>query len=201
MTEQEFQKLTGVSRETLEKFSTYVALLTKWQKAINLVSNKSLPDVWERHVLDSYQILKHAPADKGVWIDMGSGAGFPALIVAMVSDFDVHVIESDHRKCQFMREVSRETSTPITIHTKRIDAVEPFPATVISARALASLEKLLEYSEDFTTDETVFLYLKGQDVDAELTQAAKCWSMSSIKHQSLSSNEGSVLELRNVTRV
>ena len=200
MTEQEFQKLTGVSRETLEKFSTYVALLTKWQKAINLVSNKSLPDVWERHVLDSHQVLKHAPSDKGVWIDMGSGAGFPALIVAMASDFDVHVIESDHRKCQFMREVSRETSTPITIHTKRIDAVEPFPATVISARALASLEKLLEYSENFATDETVYLYLKGQDVDAELTQAAKCWRMEPIKHQSLSSPEGSVLELRNVSR-
>ena len=198
MTEQEFQKLTGVSRETLEKFSTYVALLTKWQKAINLVSNKSLPDVWERHVLDSYQILKHAPNDKGVWIDMGSGAGFPALIVAMASDFEVHVIESDHRKCQFMREVSRETSTPITIHTKRIDAVEPFPATVISARALASLEKLLEYSENFATDETVYLYLKGQDVDAELTNAAKCWRMDTVKHSSLSSSEGCILQLKDV---
>ena len=200
MNQQEFQKLTGVSRETLDKFSTYVALLEKWQKAINLVSKKSLMDVWERHVLDSYQILKFAPKDNGVWIDMGSGAGFPALIVAMAGDFEVHVIESDHRKCQFMRDVSRETSTPITIHTKRIDAVEPFPAAVISARALASLEKLLEFSTNFATPDTVYIYLKGQDVDAELTQAAKCWSMETIKHQSLSSSEGSVLELRNVSR-
>jgi len=200
MDEQEFLKLTDVSRETMDKFETYVALLKKWQKAINLVSKTTLPDVWERHVLDSFQILKYAPSTGGVWIDMGSGAGFPALIVAMASDFDVHVIESDQRKCQFMREVSRETSTPITIHTKRIDAVEPFPATVISARALASLEKLLEFADPFSTQETLLLYLKGQDVDAELTNAAKCWRMDSIKHQSLSSSEGSVLELRNVSR-
>ncbi|OUR80462.1 16S rRNA (guanine(527)-N(7))-methyltransferase RsmG [Alphaproteobacteria bacterium 46_93_T64] len=200
MDEQEFLKLTDVSRETMDKFETYVALLKKWQKAINLVSKATLPDVWERHVLDSFQILKYAPSTGGVWIDMGSGAGFPALIVAMASDFDVHVIESDQRKCQFMREVSRETSTPITIHTKRIDAVEPFPATVISARALASLEKLLEFADPFSTQDTLLLYLKGQDVDAELTNAAKCWRMDPIKHQSLSSSEGSVLELRNVSR-
>lgn len=198
MNELEFQNQTGVSRETLDKFSRYVELLNKWQKAINLVSKTTLPDVWNRHILDSYQILGHAPIQNGVWVDMGSGAGFPALIVAMATDFDVHIIESDTRKCQFMREVSRETSSKVTIHSKRIENIEPFEADIISARALASLEKLLNFSAPFSTEKTTHLYLKGQDVDVELTNAAKCWRMDAIKHPSLSSSEGSVLELRNV---
>jgi 16S rRNA (guanine527-N7)-methyltransferase len=199
MTEQEFQNLTGVSRETLDKLRTYVELLNKWQRAINLVSKSTLPHVWERHILDSYQILKYAPEPKsGTWVDLGSGAGFPALVVAMATDFEVHVIESDQRKCQFMREVSRETSTKLTIHTKRIEAIEPFKADIISARALASLEKLIELAYPFATEKTSFLFLKGQDVDAELTNAAKCWRMDTDKHSSLSSSEGCVLQLKNV---
>ncbi len=198
MTEQEFQKLTSVSRETLDKLRIYFELLKKWQRAINLVSKSTLPHAWERHILDSYQILKHVPMDKGVWVDLGSGAGFPALVVAMASNFDVHVIESDQRKCQFMREVSRETSTNLTIHTKRIEAIEPFKADIISARALASLDKLIELAHPFATEKTSFLFLKGQDVDAELTNAAKCWRMDAVKHSSLSSSEGCVLQLENV---
>ncbi|WP_025897355.1 16S rRNA (guanine(527)-N(7))-methyltransferase RsmG [Sneathiella glossodoripedis] len=198
MQEQEFQSLTGVSRETLDKLRIYVELLKKWQRAINLVSKSTLPHVWERHILDSFQILKYAPQDKGTWVDLGSGAGFPALVVAMASDYDVHVIESDLRKCQFMREVSRETSTKITVHTKRIEAIDPFNADIISARALASLEKLLELAHPFATEKTTFLFLKGQDVDAELTKAAKCWRMTPVKHTSLSSSEGCVLQLKDV---
>ncbi len=198
MDKQAFQKLTGVSRETLEKLQIYVDLLNKWQKAINLVSKSTLPEVWERHILDSYQLLEHAPTDKKVWVDLGSGAGFPALVVAIASNFEVHVVESDRRKCQFMREVSRETSANVTIHTKRIEALEPFPADIISARALAALEKLLEMSHPFAHENTTYFYLKGQDVDAELTNAAKCWRMSALKHPSLSSSEGCILQLKDV---
>ena len=177
MTEQEFASLTGVSRETLEKLSRYVALLKKWQKAINLVSNTTLSDAWRRHILDSYQILEYAPSNGNVWMDFGSGAGFPALVVAICSDYDVHVVESDQRKCQFMREVSRETSANLTVHNCRIEEMEPLKADVISARALASLEKLFEYCVPFSSPDTTFLFLKGQDVDAELTKAAKCWNI------------------------
>jgi 16S rRNA (guanine527-N7)-methyltransferase len=198
MNELSFAQQTGVSRETLEKLSCYASLLSKWQKAINLVSNASIPHMWERHIFDSYQILKFAPDTKGTWIDFGSGAGFPALVVAMISDYEVHVVESDQRKCQFMREVSRETSTPITVHNTRIEQLEPFKADVISARALASLDNLLKLTGSFATENTRFLFLKGQDVDAELTNAAKYWNMISIKHQSLSSNEGCILEIRNI---
>lgn len=198
MTEQEFQKLTGVSRETLEKLSIYVGLLNKWQKAINLVSKSTLSDAWRRHILDSFQILKYAPQQKQTWVDFGSGAGFPALVVAICSDHEVHVVESDQRKCQFMREVSRETSAPIIVHNGRIEEMEPVKADIISARALASLEKLFEYCAPFSSPETLFLYLKGQDVDGELTNAAKYWNIDSIKHPSLSSDEGCILECRNV---
>ncbi len=200
MTEDEFFETADVSRETFEKLKIYAALLEKWQKAINLVSKSTLPRLWERHMLDSIQILRHASSTSGKWIDLGSGAGFPALVVAMASDFDVHVVESDQRKCLFMREVSRETSTPITVHNKRIEAVEPFKVDVISARALASLEKLLEYAAPFASEKTEFLFLKGQDVDAELTKAAKCWNIEPTKHQSVSSNEGCILKLKDVSR-
>ncbi len=201
MTEEEFARVTNVSRETLEKLKIYAAMLQKWQKAINLVSKTTLPDLWNRHMLDSFQVLKPIKTKSGIWIDLGSGAGFPALVVAMASDFDVHVIESDQRKCLFMREVSRETSTPITVHNSRIEAVEPIKADVISARALASLKKLLDYAEPFSTEKTEFLFLKGQDVDAELTQAAKCWNMVPTKYKSISSNEGCILKIKDVRRL
>ncbi|MBL4906146.1 MAG: 16S rRNA (guanine(527)-N(7))-methyltransferase RsmG [Sneathiella sp.] len=200
MTEEEFFSATDVSRETMEKLKIYAALLEKWQKAINLVSKTTIPDIWQRHMLDSFQVLKHATPTSGRWIDLGSGAGFPALVVAIASDFDVHVVESDQRKCLFMREVSRETSTPITVHNKRIEAVTPFEADIISARALAPLDKLLAYAAPFASRNTEFLFLKGQDVDAELTQAAKCWNIDATKHKSLSSNEGCILKVRDVSR-
>ncbi|MEH6404837.1 MAG: 16S rRNA (guanine(527)-N(7))-methyltransferase RsmG [Sneathiella sp.] len=199
MSKSEFQSATDVSRETLEKLEIYAALLEKWQKAVNLVSKSTIPDLWNRHMLDSFQILKFADAKAGTWIDLGSGAGFPAIVVAIASDFDVHVVESDMKKCLFMREVSRETSAPITVHNSRIEAVEPFKADVISARALAPLDKLLGYAIPFANEKTEFLFLKGQDVDGELTNAAKCWSMEPIKHQSLSSSEGCILKIKNVS--
>lgn len=201
MQKSDFEKLTGVSRETLDKLDCYVSLLHKWQKAINLVSKSTLADTWNRHLLDSFQILNHVNERTGTWVDLGSGAGFPALVLAIASDFDIHVVESDQRKCLFMREVSRETSSPITVHNARIEDAEPFEADFISARALASLDKLLGYSEKFSTEKSRFVFLKGQDVDAELTNAAKYWRMSSEKHQSLSSGDGSILILKDVRRL
>ena len=152
-------------------------------------------------MLDSFQILEHVGTKSGTWIDLGSGAGFPALVIAITSEFDVHVVESDMKKCLFMREVSRETSVPITVHNSRIEAVKPFQADVISARALAPLDKLLGYAVPFSNEKTEFLFLKGQDVDGELTNAAKCWSMVPTKHQSLSSSEGCILKIKNVSRL
>lgn len=198
---EDFQDRTNVSRETLDHLRRYAALLEKWQKAINLVGNSTLPDLWRRHMLDSWQLLSCAGSKKGTWLDLGSGAGFPALVVAIATDFDVHAVESDQRKCLFMQNVSRETLADLNVHRERIEALPPFPADVISARALAPLEKLLDYAAPFAHEGTEFLFLKGQDVDEELTNASKCWNMQVKKHRSLTSDDGCIVKLTAVSRL
>ena len=144
--------LENVSRETLDKLEQYHALLLKWQGSINLVSPNTIPDAWERHFLDSLQLLEYIPEDCKTLFDFGSGAGFPGLVLACAhSDIDVHVIESDQRKCSFMRTVSRETKTPINIHNMRIESFnsDAVPG-VITARALASLHDLCTYIVPWT---------------------------------------------------
>lgn len=195
-----FQNVSNVSRETLDKLIIYGGLLEKWQKAINLVGKSTLKDLWRRHMLDSYQLLDLASKKSGSWIDLGSGAGFPALVVAICSEFDVHAIESDQRKCLFMSNVSRETSANLTLHRGRIEEISPFSADVISARALAPLDKLLDLAAPFAHKETEFLFLKGQDVDEELTKASKCWIMDVEKRCSLTSEDGHILKITGLRR-
>ena len=195
-----FQAASNVSRETLDRLETYAGLLEKWQKAINLVGKSTLPDLWRRHMLDSYQLLVLAGRGAGCWLDLGSGAGFPARVVAICGNYDVHAIESDHRKCLFMGNVSRETLADLTVHRGRIEEIPPFRADVISARALAPLEKLLELAAPFAHADTEFLFLKGQDVDEELTKASKCWIMKVEKHRSVTSEDGTILKITNLRR-
>ncbi len=201
LTPAQFQAQTDVSRDTLEALGRYGALLEKWQKAINLVGKSTLPDLWRRHMLDSHQLLSKTQKTAGTWLDLGSGAGFPALVVAICSGFEVHAVESDQRKCLFMQNVSRETMVSITVHNCRIEALEPMTADIISARALAPLEKLLELASPFAHADTEFLFLKGQDVDEELTKASKCWNMEIEKHRSVTSEEGCLLKLTKVRRL
>ncbi|MZR29795.1 16S rRNA (guanine(527)-N(7))-methyltransferase RsmG [Sneathiella litorea] len=195
-----FLSATNVSRETLARLTLSADLLVKWQKAINLVGKSTLPDLWRRHMLDSYQLLSHTSRTKGKWIDLGSGAGFPPLVLAICSEFDVHALESDQRKCLFMTNVSRETSANLSVHRGRIEEIEPFAADVISARALAPLEKLLDLAAPFAHETTEFLFLKGQDVDEELTNASKCWIMDVEKGCSLTSEDGCILKITGLRR-
>ena len=195
-----FQKASDVSRETLDRLTVYGDLLQKWQKAINLVGKSTLKDLWRRHMLDSFQLLSLTERKSGAWLDLGSGAGFPALVVAICSEFDVHAIESDQRKCLFMGTVSRETSAGLTLHRGRIEEITPFSADIISARALAPLDKLLDLAAPFAHENTEFLFLKGQDVDEELTKASKCWIMDVEKHGSLTSEDGCILRITGLRR-
>ncbi|MDF2368744.1 16S rRNA (guanine(527)-N(7))-methyltransferase RsmG [Sneathiella sp.] len=195
-----FFEVSNVSRETLDRLSIYAALLQKWQKAINLVGKSTLKDLWRRHMLDSFQLLSRTNRENGSWVDLGSGAGFPALVVAICSDFDVHAVESDQRKCLFMSNVSRETSANLTLHRGRIEEIPPFSADVISARALAPLDKLLDLAAPFAKMDTEFFFLKGQDVDEELTKASKCWIMDVEKHRSLTSEDGYILKITGLRR-
>ena len=197
---EDFQTAANVSRETLDRLRIYAELLVKWQKAINLVGKSTLPDLWRRHMLDSVQLLSHMQGKKGCWLDLGSGAGFPPLVIAICSEFEVHAVESDQRKCLFMQNVSRETSAGLIVHNRRIEDLEPFAADVISARALAPLEKLLELAASFAHDATEFFFLKGQDVDEELTNASKCWIMETEKLRSLTSEDGCILKISKLRR-
>jgi len=136
--------LSRVSRETRERLNTYAELLRKWQRSINLVGPKTLDDLWNRHFVDSAQLLPLIPPTARVLVDFGSGAGFPGLVLAILGMAEVHLIESDQRKATFLREVARATGTPVTVHAKRIEQVTPFPADIVSARALAPLGDLLD---------------------------------------------------------
>lgn len=198
-----FLKDTGVSRETLERLKNYAALLEKWQARINLVGPATLPHLWQRHMLDSAQLipLAPAPAKPRVWIDLGAGAGFPGLVIAIMTGDEVHLCEANTKKCVFLREVVRTTGCRnVTIHNRRIEEIEPFAADIIVARAFAPLPKLLEYAAPFFDENTVGLFLKGQYVDDELTEATKYWNISTDQLPSRSDDTGKILKVRSVQR-
>jgi 16S rRNA (guanine527-N7)-methyltransferase len=146
-----FQKSTNVSRETLTQLEAYAELLLKWQPKINLISGKTIPELWTRHFLDSAQLIELCPPGATTLIDLGSGAGFPGLVLAIMSTMTVHLIESDTRKSAFLREAARiaGVSDRVTVHPARAEAVDLPPAAIISARALASLSDLLPLAHRF----------------------------------------------------
>lgn len=175
----------NVSRETWGRLDVLVAHLIKWQKTINLVGAKSLDEVWTRHIADGLQILEIAPASATTFVDLGSGGGFPGLVLAAAlaerPGAHVHLVESDQRKCAFLREASRAMQVLVTIHNERIEsalAEWPDGGDVVTARAVAPLKKLLELAYPLLKAGTVGIFPKGQDVESELREATKCWSFS-----------------------
>lgn len=184
-----------VAEAELARIDTYIAALTKWQRAINLVGSKTLNDPWRRHILDSAQLFPLLP-DMGAQVkvlDLGSGAGLPGLILAIMTGKPVEMIESDQRKCTFIREAARMTDTPVHVHTGRIEEVDPQEASVVTARALAPLERLLPWVHRHLASGGKSLLLKGAEADEELTLSEKKWTMSVGRKQSLSDASGTVL--------
>lgn len=187
--------LPDVSRETLtegvKRLEIYAALLVKWQKAINLVGPATLPDLWRRHMLDSAQLLPLLPpvaaGQDGSIVDFGSGAGFPGLVLAAMTERPATLIDSDVRKCAFLRETAQamRIGGRVAVQAKRFDALTPWVAPIITARACAPLDDLLGWTAPFANDDTVFLLLKGARVDEELTAAAKHWTMGIERHASI----------------
>jgi 16S rRNA (guanine527-N7)-methyltransferase len=193
----EFQALLNVSRETLAAFETYAGLLTRWQKAINLVGRKTLEQVWLRHFYDSAQLLSLAPEGAKVWIDLGSGAGFPGLVLALLGAADVHLIESDGRKTVFLEEAARVLDLPVTVHRGRIESLAGLPRPdVITARALAPLAKLMDYGARLAGPKTIGLFLKGQDFEKELTEAGKSRTLALERIASQSGPSGVILRVK-----
>jgi 16S rRNA (guanine527-N7)-methyltransferase len=192
--------LSGVSRETRERLNTYAELLRKWQRSINLVGPRTIDDLWNRHFTDSGQLMPLIPPSARVLVDFGSGAGFPGLVLAIIGVPEVHLIESDQRKATFLREVARATDTPVTVHAKRIEQVTPFPADVVSARALAPLVDLLGFAAPFLHPDSFCLFPKGQMAEDELTAASMTWNINVDRIQSVTDPSATILRLSQVSR-
>jgi 16S rRNA (guanine527-N7)-methyltransferase len=180
---EDFAQAFNVSRETIDQLKIYAALLAQWQPRINLVANTTLPEIWHRHMADSAQLVALAPEKPGTWLDLGSGAGFPGLVIAIMLARDstrVTLVESDRRKCAFLAEVVRQTGTPVEIHTARIEQMATQtmlpPVDVVSARALAPLVRLISLSLPFFRDDTVGVFPKGRGAESEIEEARTAWA-------------------------
>lgn len=201
MTPTEFKSETGASDAAMARLQIYADLLVKWQAKINLVGPDTIPDLWARHMFDSAQLAPFIEQGAKV-ADLGSGAGFPGLVLAILrDDLDIHVVESDQRKCAFMREVNREAGAGATIHTARIEALEPLGADVVTSRALASLDKLIGLADIHRLSTGKCLFPKGKRWAEELTAAQKTWRMASNEHPSRTEPAGRILELLNIESV
>jgi 16S rRNA (guanine527-N7)-methyltransferase len=202
---EDVRRLIPVTDDVFARIATYHDLLLKWQKAINLVSPKTIPESWHRHFLDSMQIAQFLP-QAGVLADIGSGAGFPGLVLAMMMpELNVHMIESDERKGQFMRTVSRETELKnVTIHTRRVeDMSEAIAPDIVTARALKSLPELLEFVSPWALKNPKLLccFLKGRGADEEIVAAKNHFSFEVKSHKSLTEADAAVLVVTEIKRL
>lgn len=181
------------------RLQDYAALLGRWQAKMNLVSPASLPHLWRRHMLDSAQLIQNVPRGTSRIIDLGSGAGFPGLVLAALGGWQVHLVESSQRKCAFLREAARVMGCAnVTLHPTRIEAMpRDLKPDLITARALADLPQLCGYMAHLAEDrpDCQALFLKGAEVEKELTATRKLWQIQYQRHQSLSDATGCILHL------
>jgi 16S rRNA (guanine527-N7)-methyltransferase len=197
---EDFARIIPVSRETLSRLEAYADLLIQWSARINLVGRGTLADLWRRHILDSAQLRPLVPNAARNLADLGSGAGFPGLVLAILGVPDVELVEADSRRCAFLREAARITEAKVTIRPCRIEAVPPHPVDVVTARACAPLDRLLDLARPFLAPDTVCLFPKGERVEEELTLARKHWTMKVSVEPSLSDRRGVILRLQQVVR-
>jgi 16S rRNA (guanine527-N7)-methyltransferase len=198
--------LTPVSRETEARLDRYVDLLREWQAKTNLVAPSTLPSLWTRHIADSLQLLALAPSAK-TWADLGSGGGFPGVVLACAlaetPGAMVHLVERNAKKAAFLREALRVTASPGTVHLAEIgDSVDRItgPVDCVTARAVAPLHQLIGFAEPLVRQGAKALFLKGQDVEAELTEATKYWKIMPHLHSSSTGGNGWIVELDQIER-
>jgi 16S rRNA (guanine527-N7)-methyltransferase len=204
LTPEKFEEITIVSRETMDRLRIYAAYLEEWQQTLNLVSRNSVPDLWDRHMRDSIQLVEHLPDDARSITDVGSGAGFPGLVLAIVTGLPTELIESHVRKGAFLREVAAATNAPVTVTTARVEDIarERWPQRhesvensvgVLTVRALAPLEKLCGMADLLGAD--CSLFMKGGRWSEELTVAEKRWRIKHQTFESVTSPEGRILRI------
>lgn len=191
----------AVSRETGERLATYLELLGRWQRRINLVAASTLADPWRRHILDSGQLARLAPPGARVWADLGSGAGLPGLVLAILGVPEMHLVESDQRKAAFLREAARVTGAAVTVHATRIESAILPALNVVTARALAPLDRLLPLAAPHLGKDVTAIFPKGRQAQHELTKARAHWHMTAGIVPSLSDPQASILVLQGVSRV
>jgi len=203
----EFAEVFKVPRETIHRLERYAGLLARWQKTTNLIAPSTQPLLWARHFADSAQLRALAP-DARLWLDLGSGAGFPGLVVAILEAgrpcFSMHLVESNRKKAAFLAEVARDTAAPATVHALRIEdlaaGAESLRPDIVSARALAPLPRLFELASPFFGRETRGLFLKGREVDSEIQSAKAQWDFDARLHPSLTSPDSHIVEVSALRR-
>lgn len=182
-----------VSHETAQKFDRYAELLTEWNEKFNLVAASTLPDLWTRHVLDSAQLKTYINDDKHSLVDLGSGAGFPGIVLSLLGVPDVHLVESIGKKAKFLTTVVEELKLNATVHNARAESLKGLKADIVTARAVAPLKDLLNLSKPFLKKDSICLCLKGKSVENELAESRKFMAYKCERYPSLSDPSGSIL--------
>ena len=200
LTESAFAEKTNVSRETLSRFRSYADLLVRWQASINLVSENTLKDIWRRHFWDSVQLARFIPKRPCVITDLGSGAGFPGLVLSIFLDIEVNLVDSSGKKVAFLREAARVTDANIVLHQGRIEDLVLPKSDLITARALAPLEKLVDLAMPVLSPGGKCLFLKGARAEEELTNAKKEWKMTVRRFPSATNANGVILSIQDIAR-
>lgn len=201
-----FLTSVDVSRETLERLEAFEQLLIKWNAAINLVSSHTISQIWTRHFLDSAQIFDLSEGRSGLWIDIGSGGGFPGLIVAILAaekrpELSVTLVESDRRKSAFLITAATTLGLKVIVKSERIEALPPANCDIISARALASLPDLMGFAARHLAKDGICLFPKGIRWREELAEAAKIWSFSYEQFPSLTDRDSVILKMKEPVHV
>jgi 16S rRNA (guanine527-N7)-methyltransferase len=195
-----------VPRGALETLATFTELVSVWNSKINLLSRRESPqDLWQRHIADSAQLMQVAPRSARTWLDLGSGAGFPGLVCAVIARAEGHplaftLVEADGRKAAFLREAARRLHVDATVLDSRIERLSLPPQDVISARALAALDRLIRYAAPFCHPGSTLLFPKGRQADSELTLARRAWHIRAVRVPSRTDPEATILKLSEVSR-
>ncbi len=200
-----FMEKYNVSRETFEQLKAYEASLVEWQNKFNLVSNSSLQDCWNRHFIDSAQLFKFIPSSAKTLLDFGSGAGFPAMVLAVMAKektpyLKISLVESIAKKTLYLNEVKKICNLDVEVLNQRIESLPNKKVDVITSRAMASLKELLNYTQKFFAENTICIFPKGKKYLEEIEEAKKQWSFDCEIHDSETSDEGKILIIKNLQK-
>lgn len=196
----EIKKFCQINQSQINKIEDFVLLLLKENDNFNLVGKSTLPDLWQRHILDSAQVLRFIDDKNKKIADIGTGAGFPGMIISLLGCKEIHLVEKAFRKCEFLRKAKLLSPNRVFVHQAKLEELEGQKFDIITSRALASLDKLLEYSQTFLKADGYGLFLKGKNLEAELEEAKKLFDFSYELFPSLTSSESNIIKVWNLKK-